>query len=91
MVVEKCEECLVGRCRPLALPYIHGFGPHMIVLPNAPATRCDMCGSVAFDERFLLAVHTLMEQAAREQMKTKTPAPQVANRSQRWTPAGRDG
>jgi hypothetical protein len=50
-----------------------------------------MCGTIAFDETFLLAVHTLLEQAAREQMKTKTPTPRVKGRSQRWTPAGRDG
>jgi hypothetical protein len=91
IVVDKCEECLVGRCQPSALPYIHKFGPHLIVLPNAPATRCDMCGHIAFEPTFLLAMHALLEQTARAQMQARTPAPPLKGRSQRWTPAGRDG
>lgn len=91
MLVDQCEECLVGRCQPSILPYIHRFGPHMVVLPNAPATRCDMCGNVAYEGTFLMVVHALLEQTAREQMKTTANKPRLKGRTQRWTPAGRDG
>lgn len=91
MVIDQCEECLVGRCQPSALPYVHRFGPHIVVLPNAPATRCDMCGNVAYEGAFLLAMHALLEQTAREQLKSKAAKPRVKGRTQRWTRAGRDG
>ena len=91
MLSLKCEECLVGRCHTSPLPYIHRFGPHMIVLPNAPASRCDMCGHVAYDSAFLLAMHALLEQVAREQLDARLSAPPLEGRRVRWTPAGRDG
>ena len=63
----QCDECLVGRHRPVLLPYLRMFGPHMIVLPNAPASKCDMCGHVTFQPEFLLTMQVMLEEIAKQQ------------------------
>jgi hypothetical protein len=91
MLSDQCEECLVGRCRPANLPYLRKFGPHMIVLPNAPASKCDMCGNVAYQTDFLMTMQVMLEEIAKEQRMgglQKTPVP---SRRPGWTPAGRGG
>jgi hypothetical protein len=91
MLGDQCRECLVGRCRPVLLPYLRQFGPHMIVLPNGPASRCDMCGYVEFQPEFLLTMQLMLEEIAKEQRSMgKRPKP-LAEPRQGWTPAGREG
>jgi hypothetical protein len=67
MLGNQCNDCLVGRCRPTMLPYLRLFGTHMIVLPNAPASKCDMCGKVDYQPEFLLTMQVMLEEIAKEQ------------------------
>lgn len=68
MLDNQCDDCLVGRCRPAVLPYLRLFGTHMIVLPNAPASKCDMCGKVDYQPEFLLTMQVMLEEIAKEQL-----------------------
>lgn len=60
----RCEECGIGRCRPVTTPYLMKLGKHMLVMPDSPAYVCDICGNRFFDDEFLNGVHYLLEQAA---------------------------
>lgn len=60
----QCEECGIGRCRPVSAPYLLKIGKHMLVMPDSPAYVCDICGNRFFDDDFLDGVHYLLEQAA---------------------------
>lgn len=88
----QCQECLVGRCRPAVLPYIRLFGPHMIVLPNGPASKCDMCGHVDFQPRFLVTMQIMLEEIAKDQRKKDLKAQRAVSSGRTpLTPAGRGG
>lgn len=89
MLSDKCEECQVGRCRPVALTYMRKVGSHMVVLPNAPADKCDMCGSVNFDPGFLLVMQSMLEKLARTPQKSGRKQTPVTELPQEWTPVRR--
>ena len=38
----RCEECGIGRCRPVTTPYLMKLGKHMLVMPDSPAYVCDI-------------------------------------------------
>lgn len=89
MLGNQCDECLIGRCRPAVLPYLRLFGTHMIVLPNAPASKCDMCGRTDYQPEFLLTMQVMLEEIAKDQRSGGLNKAPVADRPSNWTSAGR--
>ena len=80
----KCEECYVGRYQPVTITYMRRLGSKMLVLPNAPANRCDMCGHVDFDPGFLQTMQAMMANYARNpQMSGRKKTP-VAELPREW-------
>jgi len=73
----ECYHCRLGHFQPAPQPYLSPFGDTMLVVPQAPALRCDMCGYVHFDERFLEYLQYLLDRLG----ETETDAPPHA-----WTP-----
>ncbi len=82
----KCEECQVGRCRPLTATYMRKFGPHMVVFPHAPAHKCDMCANVSFDLSFLLVMQSMLENLSGSSQKGSRKQVAVTGYAQEWTP-----
>lgn len=80
----------MGRCHPVTLPYLRKFGPHVIVLPNGPARKCDMCGYVDFQPEFLMTMQVMLEEIAKDQRASEQRKKPLAGRDPGWTPAGRD-
>ena len=82
MTTIRCEECGIGRCRPVQTPYLLKLGKHMLVMPDSPAYVCDICGYRFFDDEFLTGVHYLLEQAASESRRRarrrQAPRPEPA-------------
>lgn len=60
----RCEECGIGHFQPQSAPFLLPLGSRMMVIPEAPAYCCDVCGFRTFDEEFLHAIHSLLTQAA---------------------------
>jgi len=85
----KCEECHIGRCRPVVLTYMRNLGPHMVVFPNAPASKCDMCGSVSFDPGFLLTMQSMLEGLSEDPQQGERKKPSFTGQPQDWTPVRR--
>lgn len=88
---DPCNECGVGRCKPVTLPYMRMFGMHMVVLPNAPASKCDVCGVVDFKPEFLLAMQVMLEEIAKEQRSAGLAKQPATERRPGWPHAGRGG
>ncbi len=89
MSIAKCEECHIGHCHPVELTYMRNLGPHMVVVPEAPASKCDMCGCINFDPGFLLTMQAILYELVDNQRqggRTKSP---IADRYQEWTPVGK--
>ncbi|MFL7839855.1 MAG: YgiT-type zinc finger protein [Candidatus Promineifilaceae bacterium] len=91
MFDEPCDECGFGRCKPVTLPYMRMFGTHMIVLPNAPASKCDVCGAVDYKPEFLLTMQVMLEKIAKDQRSAGMAKKPASERRPGWTPAGRGG
>lgn len=89
MAGNQCTECLVGRCQPAVLPYLRMFGTHMIILPNAPASKCDVCGEVYYQPEFLMTMQLMLEEIAKEQRSAGAAQRHVHGHRTGWTPAGR--
>lgn len=88
----KCDECGVGRCQPVNLPYIRTLCSRVMVLPNAPATKCDMCGQVQFDPRFEYTLQFMLDQLVEPAHQSKTfPQPPTEPISIWWSNASRRG
>ncbi len=87
----KCNECGVGRYQPVNLPYIRSLGSRVMVLPNAPASKCDMCGQVQFDPRFEYTLQFMLDQLVESPHPSKT-IPQAATEPiSAWSNVGRRG
>lgn len=91
MFRDKCEECQIGLCKPISMTYMRRAGSHMILLPDAPATRCDMCGEVKFDSGFLLTMQVLLEKMTEKRSKGEPKKTKFNDRQQNWTPVRRGG
>jgi hypothetical protein len=91
MVGNQCDDCYVGRLYPAVLPYMRMFGTHMIVLPNAPASKCDVCGKVDYQPEFLMTMQVMLEEIAKEQRSKGVNKGPVADRTSGYTPARRGG
>lgn len=59
---EPCELCRIGRCQPTAAPYIYWVNKRVLVLPNAPAYLCDICGQLHYDAYFLNTLDILLRE-----------------------------
>jgi YgiT-type zinc finger domain-containing protein len=72
----KCEECGIGKYRSFKTPYLLRLGKHMMVLPDAPAYACDVCGFRCFDDVFLESIHAfLLDATESDERPTKHPRP----------------
>lgn len=58
---EICDQCRIGHLQPIATPYLTLIDGQMMVVPDAPAYHCDMCGSVHYDDHFLIALQQLID------------------------------
>ena len=90
MSVAKCSECYIGHCRPISMTYMRRLGSHMVILPGAPASRCDICGSVQFDPDFEETMQSLIESLAHNPKKKSPEQSPLTERAPDWVPV-RDG
>lgn len=91
MASDKCDECYIGRCKPVSLTYMRKVGRHIVMLPDAPAYRCDMCGNIEFDAGFLLTMQVLLEKMTSNTTRGGRKKQPVTDIQQDWTPVRRGG
>ena len=57
-----CKKCRIGRLRPITTAYLIMLDKQMMVVPDAPAARCDMCSRTVYTDRFLHNMKKLIDQ-----------------------------
>jgi len=57
-----CEQCRIGHCQPTTAPYIYWIKKQVLVMPNAPAYSCDICGQLQYDASFLTTLEMLLQE-----------------------------
>lgn len=62
VVTMVCEECGIGRCQPTLAPYLHRLeNGQLMMIPDAPASACDVCGEIRFDDDFASKIRYLLD------------------------------
>ena len=56
-----CETCRLGRYHPAQVPYLCWLDGQIVLVSNAPAEVCDICGETIFDDGFEQFMHVLIE------------------------------
>lgn len=76
-----CEYCRIGHYEDIVTPYIQWLDGHIMVIPNAPAYSCDICGHMEYDPYFMQRLDQLLTHFAEDEPNDVTirPRPLVAN------------
>jgi hypothetical protein len=54
----------MGRCSTILVPYLYWLDDRPLVVPNAPATICDMCHEIVYEPQFVQTLHLLLDDGA---------------------------
>lgn len=84
-----CENCGIGHYRAIRVPYLMPLGKRMMVMPDAPAYRCDVCSFRTFDSHFLASVHLLMKQVTEDPQRNARRRQRLQAEPVLWEPARR--
>lgn len=57
-----CGVCRIGVLQPTKAPYMYWVADQVLVLPDAPASACDICGQLYFDPAFLSRMEHLLQE-----------------------------
>lgn len=57
-----CEACGIGRVHQVNSPYLCWLEEQIVVVPDAPAMICDVCGETAYEDNFVQALQLLLDQ-----------------------------
>lgn len=57
-----CEACGIGRFHQVNTPYLCWLEEQIVVVPDAPAMICDVCGEAIYDEDFVQALQLLLDE-----------------------------
>ena len=55
-----CEHCRIGHYEDIFSPYIQWLEGQIMVIPNAPAYSCDICGYMEYDPHFMQKLNQLL-------------------------------
>ncbi len=59
-----CEYCHIGHYETTYSPYVHWYRGKIMVIPNAPAYSCDICGHMEYDADFIHKLNHLLNRFA---------------------------
>jgi YgiT-type zinc finger domain-containing protein len=73
-----CENCRIGRFQPISAPYLRWLGDRIMVIPDAPANTCDICGKMTYDAGFISKLQLLLDQLTDDDESSIAAMEQVA-------------
>lgn len=82
-----CDICRFGQLQPHRSSFVGDIAGQIMVIPNAPAYKCDMCGHVEYDGAFLGQLQYVMDHLV--ETNDNHPKPQRSSLRQRrafWQP-----
>lgn len=57
----KCQQCQIGHYHTTKAPFLHELNGQIMVLPDAPAFTCDICGHTGYADGFLHRMEYLID------------------------------
>ncbi len=58
----RCDNCRIGNYQEITTPYIRwANGRQIMIIPNAPAYSCDICGQMEYDPAFIYKLNHLLD------------------------------
>jgi hypothetical protein len=78
-MAKTCMKCRIGRLHAQSTPFFTKYDKQILIVPDAPAYRCDMCSQLLYDEYFLHNLQKLINQLTN---------PALINETMRWQPFG---
>ena len=67
-----CIRCRVGRLKPANVPYAQMVDGKLMMLPDMPASVCDVCGEIEYDSSVMINIQYLIHQ---QEVRQKRPIP----------------
>lgn len=64
-----CQVCHLGKLQTGQRLFIYRFGRQVMMVPNAPAEVCDVCGQVDYDPEFMLNLERLIREHRKQASK----------------------
>lgn len=77
-----CEACRIGHFQPVHAPYLQRIGSEMLIISDAPAYNCDICGKLIYDAEFMSQLDFLLEHRSGEVRDGKIARQQML--SEEW-------
>lgn len=85
-----CTHCHIGHYQSVQIPYVQWHDGQIMVIPDAPASSCDVCGYLEYDRGFLYKLDYLLDKLAKNSSVSDVPQPHsVMIEPAQWSPSGR--
>lgn len=71
----QCLNCHLGAVRRIRATYVRQFGAGLIVIPDAGAWQCDVCGEFVYDDETIVLTEILVgeDSSGRSQEQRQPP------------------
>ena len=56
-----CNQCRIGRLHDIQVPYVRNYQGEILVIPNVPASICDICDEVEYDMAYMTRLLCLLD------------------------------
>jgi len=87
-----CQHCRIGHYELVTAPYVQWLDGRILVIPDAPAFSCDICGQMEYDYEFMIQLQYLLSRFANEpQNSRQTMRQPVLERPAGWPSTRRSG
>ncbi len=85
-----CKSCRFGRYHAVDQTYMSQYDDQFLIINNAPAHRCDLCGDTRFDDAFTKQLRLFLDELVSRAPQKNEPFFQEINpHLQFWYPARR--
>ena len=85
-----CRSCRFGHYHAVDQTYMSQYDDHIVIINNAPAHHCDICGDICFDDAFTNQLQLFLDELVSRSPQINEPFFQKINpHLQFWYPARR--
>jgi hypothetical protein len=85
-----CNQCGIGRLRPVRALYLTNLAGQVVVVPDAPAELCDVCGVILYDHKFVHHLdHLIVHSTGSDKQATVSQRRALSVSGLNWSPLRR--
>lgn len=85
-----CNQCGIGRSRPVRALYLSSMAGQVVIVPDAPAELCDVCGEILYDHKFVRHLdHLIVHSTGSDKQATASQRRALSASGLNWSPLRR--